>query len=55
MYGRTFPGIFPTVLIDAEVRIARVWRHVKSTAMPDQVLRPRGRADRRVILRNLTI
>lgn len=39
MYGRTFLGILrTTVLIDADGRIARIWRHVKVDGHADQVL-----------------
>jgi thioredoxin-dependent peroxiredoxin len=39
MYGRTFEGILrTTVLIGADGRIARVWRHVKVDGHADQVL-----------------
>jgi peroxiredoxin Q/BCP len=39
MYGRTFLGIIrTTVLIGAEGRVARVWRHVKVDGHADQVL-----------------
>jgi peroxiredoxin Q/BCP len=39
MYGRTFLGILrTTVLIDADGRIARLWRHVKVDGHADEVL-----------------
>uniref|UniRef100_E6VM17 thioredoxin-dependent peroxiredoxin n=1 Tax=Rhodopseudomonas palustris (strain DX-1) TaxID=652103 RepID=E6VM17_RHOPX len=39
LYGRTFEGIIrTTVLIDAEGRVARVWRKVKVDGHADQVL-----------------
>jgi thioredoxin-dependent peroxiredoxin len=39
MYGRTFEGILrTTVLIGADGRIARIWRHVKVDGHADQVL-----------------
>jgi thioredoxin-dependent peroxiredoxin len=39
MYGKTFPGIIrTTVLIDADGRIARIWRHVKVDGHADAVL-----------------
>jgi peroxiredoxin Q/BCP len=39
MYGRTFLGIFrTTVLIGADGRVARIWRHVKVEGHADQVL-----------------
>jgi thioredoxin-dependent peroxiredoxin len=39
MYGRTFLGILrTTVLIDAEGRIARIWRRVKVDGHADEVL-----------------
>jgi len=39
MYGRTFLGILrTTVLIDADGRIARIWRHVKVDGHADEVL-----------------
>lgn len=39
LYGRKFEGIIrSTVLIDAEGRVARVWRNVKADSHADQVL-----------------
>lgn len=39
MYGKTFLGIIrTTVLIDAEGRVARIWRHVKVDGHADDVL-----------------
>ena len=39
MYGRTFLGILrTTVLIGADGRIARIWRHVKVDGHADEVL-----------------
>jgi peroxiredoxin Q/BCP len=39
MYGRIFLGIVrTTVLVDADGRVARVWRHVKVDGHADQVL-----------------
>jgi peroxiredoxin Q/BCP len=39
MYGRTFLGIVrTTVLIGADVRVARIWRHVKVDGHADAVL-----------------
>lgn len=39
MYGRTFMGIIrTTVLIDADGRIARIWRHVRVDGHADEVL-----------------
>ena len=39
MYGRTFLGILrTTVLIGADGRVARIWRHVKVNGHADQVL-----------------
>lgn len=39
MYGRTFLGILrTTVLIGADGRVARIWRHVKVEGHADQVL-----------------
>ena len=39
MYGRTFQGISrTTVLIDADGRVARIWRNVKVDGHADEVL-----------------
>jgi peroxiredoxin Q/BCP len=39
MYGRTFQGVLrTTVLIDADGRIIRIWRHVKVDGHADEVL-----------------
>jgi peroxiredoxin Q/BCP len=39
MYGRTFEGILrTTVLLDADGRVQRVWRHVKVDGHADEVL-----------------
>jgi peroxiredoxin Q/BCP len=39
MYGRTFHGVLrTTVLIGADGRIARIWRHVKVDGHADEVL-----------------
>ena len=39
MYGRTFQGILrTTVLIGADGRIARIWRHVRVDGHADEVL-----------------
>lgn len=39
MYGKTFLGVFrTTVLIDADGRIARIWRNVKVDGHADEVL-----------------
>src|SRR5262249_26292823 len=39
MYGKTFLGIIrTTVLIGADGRVARIWRHVKVDGHADQVL-----------------
>jgi thioredoxin-dependent peroxiredoxin len=39
MYGRTFLGILrTTVLIDADGKVARIWRHVKVDGHADEVL-----------------
>jgi peroxiredoxin Q/BCP len=39
MYGKTFLGIIrTTVLIGADGRIAKIWRHVKVDGHADEVL-----------------
>ena len=39
LYGRTFLGIIrTTVLIGADGKVARIWRHVKVDGHADQVL-----------------
>jgi peroxiredoxin Q/BCP len=39
MYGRTFQGIIrTTILIDAQGRIAKIWRHVRVDGHADEVL-----------------
>jgi peroxiredoxin Q/BCP len=39
MYGRTFQGILrTTVLIGADGRVIRIWRHVKVDGHADDVL-----------------
>jgi len=39
MYGKTFQGIFrTTVLIDADSRVIKIWRHVKVDGHADEVL-----------------
>jgi peroxiredoxin Q/BCP len=39
MYGKTFLGIIrTTVLIGADARIVRIWRHVRVDGHADEVL-----------------
>jgi peroxiredoxin Q/BCP len=39
MYGKTFMGVLrTTVLVDADGRVARIWRNVRVSGHADEVL-----------------